>query len=250
MRCWSFHVPVPPEHARIDYPDVRMDQGAFDYGALLAHWETAARKHGAEPYIFDGRDDIDPTAPMYERVRVMVDYIEGRDPFMRPFDQPTIFLDSDAFLNADIRHIFDGDWDIGVTYRDGFPGMELNEGCILANNRRPDAVRSFFREYLATYDRLCADPNVIAKYKNIQRWRGGQLSLNRLANPMGRPSALDRLEIVGATVIYLPCWKYNFPVDRVVPAELDQKAVLHLKGQRKHLLDQIIAYQEGHHAAI
>ncbi len=241
MRAFCYHVPVPPSHSRIDYADVRMDQGAFDYDALLDQWKKAAEKFGAEWYLHRGYPGLtDTAAPMYERVREMKKYVSG--PW---FDQPTVFLDSDAFLNADIRHIFDGDFDIGVTYRHNF-GMALNEGVIFANNRNPDAVRSFFRAYLAKYDELCADPRVLEQYNgNIKRWRGGQLSLNAVANPLGLPSALDVRECAGARVAYFPCWKWNFPVDRVDATELDTKAVLHLKGQRKKLLDELKAYQEG-----
>jgi hypothetical protein len=242
MRAWTYHVPVPPDHARIDYPDVRMDQGAFDYEALLAHWENAARKHGAEPVVERGNATTDRAAPMYERVRTMLYVVSW-------IDQPTAFLDSDAFLNQDISHIFDGDWDIGVTYRHNMGASHaLNEGVIFANNRRPDAVRSFFRAYLDTYHAVLEDADLVAKYGNLRRWRGGQLSLNRLACSQGLPTALDYQGIAGARVAYFPCFKWNYPVDAVDHRLWDTKAVLHLKGARKHLLPEIIAHQEGRHA--
>jgi hypothetical protein len=240
MRAWTYHVPVPPDHARIDYPDVRIDHGAFDYEALLRHWENAARKYGADPRICEGLHGCDPASPMYERVRAMFEYVA----VSWLAHQPIAFLDSDAFLNQDIRHIFDGDWDIGLTYRHNM-AMSINEGVIFANNRHWERVRDFFRAYLDTYDRLIEDPEIQAKYQNIKRWRGGQLSLNRLACPQGLPSALDYQEIAGARVAYFPCFKWNYPVDAVDHRLWDTKAVLHLKGARKHLLPEIIAYQEG-----
>jgi hypothetical protein len=242
MRAWTYHVPVPPDHARIDYPDVRMDQGAFDYVALLAHWEKAAKKYGAEPWVC--MEGLDVCSPMYERVGCMLGYVSSGF-----FDQPTAFLDSDAFLNQDIRHIFDGDWDVGLTYRHNMGASHaLNEGVIFANNKRPDAVRSFFRAYLDTYHAALEDADLVAKYGNLKRWRGGQLSLNRLACPQGLPTALDYQEIAGARVAYFPCFKWNYPVDAVDHRLWDTKAVLHLKGARKHLLPEIIAYQEARHA--
>jgi hypothetical protein len=238
VRAWTYHVPVPPDQTKIEYPDVRMDQGAFDYGALLTHWRDAAAKYGADPWICSGSLDTDAASPMYERVRWMQAYVD-----CEAFDMPTVFLDSDAFLNADISHIFDGDWDIGCTYRHNM-GMALNEGVIFANNKRPDAVRSFFQAYLDTYHRLIENPEVRAKYQNIKRWRGGQLSLNTLACPQGLPNALDYQEIAGARVAYFPCFRWNFSCERIVPEELDTKAIIHLKGARKHLLDDLIKYQE------
>jgi hypothetical protein len=240
MRAWTYHVPVPPEHARIDYPDVRMDQGAFAYGALLDHWEQQHRRLGCDTFVYRCGPAVDVIAPMYSRVVAMLDWIGHKG------DEPTAFLDSDAFLNADIRHIFDGDWDVGLTYRHNMGASHaLNEGVIFANNRRPEAVRSFFRAYLDTYHAVLEDADLVAKYGNLKRWRGGQLSLNRLACPQGLPTALDYQEIAGARVAYFPCWKWNYPVDAVDHRLWDTKAVLHLKGARKHLLPEIISYQEG-----
>jgi hypothetical protein len=237
MRAWTYHVPVPPEHSRVDYADVRMDQGKFDYEALLSVWLSLAARYGNPARIC--RTSNDPSSPMYERVAAMLRYVE------EDFTEPTVFLDSDAFLNADIGHIFDSDWDIGVTYRHNME-MCLNEGVIFANNKRPDAVRAFFRAYLAKYDELCRDEAVLARYSgNIKRWRGGQLSLNAIACQHGLPSALDRREVAGAVVAYFPCFKWNFACDRVEPRELDTKAIVHLKGGRKHLLDDLVRYQEG-----
>jgi hypothetical protein len=238
MRAWTYHVPVPPDQTKIEYPDVRMDQGAFDYRALLSHWGRAALQLGASIEIQREYPGVELQSPMYCRV-VMMDWFVNS----KGFDQPTVFLDSDAFLNQDIRHIFDGDWDIGVTYRHNM-GMTLNEGVILANNKRPEAVRSFFQAYLDTYHRILETPEHVAKYGNLKRWRGGQLSLNTLACPQGLPNALDYQEIAGARVAYFPCFRWNFSCERIVPKELDTKAIIHLKGARKHLLDDLIKYQE------
>jgi hypothetical protein len=245
MRAWCYHVPVPPEHQRVEYCDVKVDHGAFDYEALLGHWEKQARKYADHFTRVGWRDGADETSPMYERVVAMLHDVSSDHHWIDKL--PTVFLDSDAFLNADIRHIFDGDWDIGVTYRHNMQ-MALNEGVIFANNRRPDAVRSFFRAYLDTYHAVLEDADLVAKYGNLKRWRGGQLSLNRLACPQGLPSALDYREIAGAKVAYFPCFRFNYPVDAVDHRLWDTKAVLHLKGARKHLLPEIIAYQEGRHA--
>jgi hypothetical protein len=184
VRAWTYHVPVPPDQTKIEYPDVRMDQGAFDYEALLSHWQRAACRVAATPFVERGWIGVDAASPMYCRVVAMAELVDHN------LDQPTVFLDSDAFLNADISHIFDGDWDIGCTYRHNM-GMHLNEGVIFANNKRPDAVRSFFQAYLDTYHRILETPEHVSKYGNLKRWRGGQLSLNTLACPQGLPNALD-----------------------------------------------------------
>jgi hypothetical protein len=243
MRAWTYHVPVPPDQTKIEYPDVRMDQGAFDYRALLKHWTWAAVRHADDAVVRQECTHDDGRSPMYDRAWAMMCYVYNRS----AFDMPTAFLDSDAFLNQDISHIFDGDWDIGVTYRHNM-GMALNEGVIFANNKRPDAVWSFFQAYLDTYHRILETPEHVAKYGNLKRWRGGQLSLNTLACPQGLPTALDYQEIAGARVAYFPCFRWNFSCERIVPEELDTKAIVHLKGARKHLLDDLIKYQENKRA--
>jgi hypothetical protein len=73
------------------------------------------------------------------------------------------------------------------------------------------------------------------------------LSLNAIACPEGVPSEMDRAQVAGALVQYLPChvWNYSLEMDKPhTYGELNSKAVLHLKGDRKRMVEQIIEYQE------
>jgi hypothetical protein len=256
--CFAFHASVPQAEAAVKYRDVAIDHSKFDYDRIVRHCIAAAlaAQPGARfilatdaqflsdlshPALTIVRLPLDAASPMYERVVAMCAFVRSRH-----FTAPTAFLDSDAFLNAPIANLFQGHFDIGATYRPDPGLMPINEGVIFANSRNKDLVRGFFAGYLGTYDRLCQNATVVGYYGNVKRWRGGQLSLNALTCPPGVPSELDSAKAFGARVRYYPCATFNFSIelDRPYTArQFDMKAVLHLKGPRKAILDQTIAYQ-------
>jgi hypothetical protein len=256
--CFAFHASVPQAEAAVKYRDVSIDHSKFDYGRIVRHCIAAAlaAQPGARfvlatdsqfltdiehPALTIVRLPLDQASPMYERVIAMCAFVRSRQ-----FTAPTAFLDSDAFLNAPIANLFQNHFDIGATYRPDPGLMPINEGVILAASRNKDAVRAFFTGYLGTYDRLCGNAAVTGYYGNIKRWRGGQLSLNALTCPQGVPSALDSAKAFGARIRYYPCATFNFSIEMdrpYSPRQLDTRAVLHLKGPRKAILDPIVAYQ-------
>ncbi|WP_374377219.1 hypothetical protein [Dongia sp.] len=256
--CFAFHASVPQTESAIKYRDVAIDHGKFDYERIVRHCIAAALAASEDvrfvfatdaaflpdlshPRLTIVRLPIDLTMPMYERVIAMCAFVRSRQ-----FNAPTAFLDSDAFLNLPLKQLFASPFDIGATYR-SVPGlMPINEGVIFANHRNPAAIRSFFQGYLGTYDRLAQNQTVVGYYGNVKRWRGGQLSLNALTCPPGMPSELDRADAFGAEVAYYPCTAFNFSIEMDRPyttRQLDGRAVLHLKGPRKVMLDQIAQYQ-------
>lgn len=256
--CFAFHAAVPQAEAAVKYRDVAIDHSKFDYERIVRHCIAAAlaAQPGvrfilatdaqflndlSHPALTIVRLPLDAASPMYERVVAMCAFVRSRQ-----FTAPTAFLDSDAFLNAPIADLFQGHFDIGATYRPDPGLMPINEGVIFANSRNKDLVRGFFAGYLGTYDRLCQNATVAGYYGNVKRWRGGQLSLNALTCPPGIPSQLDSAKAFGARIRYYPCATFNFSIDMERPytaRQLDAKAVLHLKGPRKIVLDQIVGYQ-------
>lgn len=256
--CFAFHASVPQAEAAVKYRDVAIDHSKFDYDRIVRHCIAAAlaAQPGCRfilatdsafltdiehPALTIVRLPLDQASPMYERVIAMSAFVRSRH-----FTAPAAFLDSDAFLNAPISNLYQGHFDIGATYRPDPGLMPINEGVIFAASRNKEAVRAFFTGYLGTYDRLCANAAVTGYYGNIKRWRGGQLSLNALTCPQGVPSALDSAKAFGARIRYYPCSTFNFSIEMDRPysaRQLDSRAVLHLKGPRKAILDPIIAYQ-------
>ena len=258
VNIFVYHFPVPPEASRISYADIRMDQGAFDYDRIIEHFLIAALSRGTEEHVYlvtsaeFGRQfrhprlavvalDVDPVAPMYERVRAMAAYARSS-----AFDADTVFLDGDAFANRSLKPVFQCPFDVAVTYR-GDPGlMPINEGVMFAASARREKVAGFFDAYLGTYDRLISHPPIVAHYGDVRRWRGGQLSLNALTCPLGVPSEIDAGAVFGADLRYLPCHGFNFSMEagqKYTADQLDGKYVLHLKGPRKQFLETIAKYQ-------
>jgi len=258
VNVFVYHYPVPAEASKISYADIRMDQGAFDYDKIIEHCLVAALSRGADVHVYlvtsaeFGRQfrhprlavvalDVDPVAPMYERVRAMAAYMRSS-----AFDADTAFLDGDAFANRSLKPVFQCPFDVAVTYRGDAGLMPINEGVIFAAHARPAAASAFFDSYVATYDKLIGHPPIVAHYGDIRRWRGGQLTLNALTCPLGVPSEIDAAEVFGAHVRYLPCHGFNFSMEggqKYSAEELDTKYVLHLKGPRKSFLDAIAKFQ-------
>ncbi|MGH6890956.1 MAG: hypothetical protein ACREEP_01740, partial [Dongiaceae bacterium] len=256
--CFAFHASVPQAEAAVKYRDVAIDHSKFDYERIVRHCIATALAvqpgarfilatdsqflgGTAHPALTVVRLPLDASSPMYERVLAMCAFVRSRQ-----FNAPTAFLDGDAFLNAPIANLFQGHFDVGATYRPDSGLMPINEGVIFVDNRNKDPVRNFFAGYLGTYDRLCQNATVTGYYGNVKRWRGGQLSLNALTCPLGIPSELDGAKALGAKVRYFPCSTFNFSIELHRPysaKQLDTKAVLHLKGPRKAVLDQIVSYQ-------
>jgi hypothetical protein len=206
VNVWTYFIVEQP---RVEY-----------FHALITHQANMVRKFcpGAKHIVVDGHDGVD----MYARACAMHEFVLSPG-----FDSPTVFLDNDAFPNRDLSTAFDEVNHVGLTLR-GTPGlMPINEGVIFA--RPTDEARGFFAAYLDTF---CGLQHVM--HAERWKWWGGQTSLNMLAGP-----AADRITL-------LPCDTWNYSPDEPQPrAVLDSKAVLHLKGPRKQLFDQLVAYQES-----
>jgi hypothetical protein len=253
-----FHLKLPDEHRMIDYADVKGDQGAFDFTGVLQHNFMMARAFNptcriiyitgetddtsfVPDYVTTVRLPLQPKWLMYERVVAVNAFMESK-----AFSSHTAFLDSDAFANWPLDRVFLLKFDVGVTFRDIDGLMPVNEGVIFAAHQPGLKARNFFRRYLATYEALCLDRPIIDFYKDIRRWRGGQLSLNAAIGTTGILSDLDQREIVGAKVRYLHCNDYNFTIKGGVEyqiAQLKRKYVLHLKGSGKTIVHAVAQFQ-------
>lgn len=261
LNVFVFHVDVPASHRSIEYVDVKHDHWEFDYKALAAHfvWATLSFHDTVRIYYVTNestvvpfehpnmtvvRLPVDSRAPMYERVRAMAGYVHSR-----AFSAHTAFLDTDAYPNRALNGVFKREFDVGVTYRTTPGYMPINEGVIFAARRRSTAaVQKFFTAYLSTYEALRIDPVVLDYYNgNIERWRGGQLSLNAVGLPPHLSAGGD-FDRDGVRVRLLPCNRFNYWVTKAIDVDRptwDAKFVLHLKGDSKHLLGHVANYQLG-----
>ena len=258
INIFTFHTSVPESASEISLPDVAIDHGAIDYDVIVEEMIRSALAFQPDAHVFFVTDadtmprlehprvsvirlPLEREFPMYERVQAMWAYAHSS-----LYQKPTVFLDSDAFINKDIGWVFHENMDLAVTYRGGGL-MPINEGVFFANARDIGAVARFFDHYLLAYRGLLSDPVVTKIYGDVRRWRGGQLSLNAVCCPLGLPSSLDTAHFLGAKIEYRPCSELNFSFEYhtnlLSKAELNSKSIIHLKGGRKILLDHVVELQ-------
>ncbi|MDA9711146.1 hypothetical protein N9U42_02130 [Luminiphilus sp.] len=258
INIFTFHTSVPESASKISLPDVAVDHGAIDYDVICEEMVRSALAFQPDAHVFFVTDTdtmkglehprvsvirlpLEREFPMYERVQAMWAYAHSS-----LYQKPTVFLDSDAFINKDISWVFHQNMDLAVTYRGGGL-MPINEGVFFANVSDTAAVVRFFDHYLLVYRRLLSDPVVVKIYGDVRRWRGGQLSLNAILCPLGVPSFLDTAQFLGAIINYHPCCELNFSFDyslkEIAQKELTEKSIVHLKGGRKIILEYLISAQ-------
>ena len=254
-----FHVKIPADAGEIKAPDIRnLDHDKVDYETLIRLNIDIALKTNPRSRVFlltDGAflSDLEPNGrlhisrlgvsarePMFERVMTMAAYVRSK-----LFDQPTVFLDSDAFLLRPIHNLFANRFDVGLTHRNIIGQMPINEGVIFANNLNRGAVQSVFDSYVASYLSIETNSHLAKLYSNLRRWRGGQLSVNSIGQG-GQVYATGMNQCGKPRVVYLPCSVYNLSQisEQEITSALQRRAsVLHLKGPRKswlHSLNTII----------
>lgn len=250
-----FHVKIPADAGEIKAPDIRnLDHNQIDYEALIRlNIDIALRTNPRarvflltdQTFLSDLKDHgrlhvsrlrVNTREPMFERVLTMAAYVRSR-----LFDEPTVFLDSDAFLIRPIHNIFMNHFDVGLTHRHIVGQMPINEGVIFANNMNRRAVQKVFDSYLASYLAIESDPGISKIYSNLRRWRGGQLSVNSIGRG-GQVYASGFSTKSSARMVYLPCAVYNLSQieEQEVNSNLPlRSAVLHLKGPRKNWINRL-----------
>jgi hypothetical protein len=212
-----------------------------DYMAVLASAVAASRRALTDCAVIvltDERSDVsgrdvrivrvpaNPAEMMYTRMRAYRALVQSGC-----LTGPTLFLDTDVILNRNFAKLFDGGFDIGLTYRDDL-AMPFNEGVILAAKGNAPQTLQFFSESLALYERIATLPSVRSRYNfNVKKWRGGQLSLGALLG-WYRPAAnIQTVELRGVRYRLFPCDGYNYAVQDGDSREtLASKWALHFKG--------------------
>jgi hypothetical protein len=258
LTFFTFHVNLPRELTTIHYVDVEHDHSLFDYDALLAHlfWAVDTLHPAARiVYVTDelstvppckGNVDVvrlplRPACLMFERVKAMAAFVEST-----AFCNNVVFLDSDAFPNRDLSPAFEKGFDIGLTYRTRPGFMPINEGVLFCTAHNKSDTRNFFRTYMGTYERLLHDEVITRYYGDIKRWRGGQLSLSCVSPPLHAKDD-NRVDApIGVKIDLLPCETHNFTLRRDAAMRgrvLNEKYILHLKGDTKKHLPSVAAYQ-------
>jgi hypothetical protein len=258
-----FHLELEDAYKKVDYVDISFDQSLVNYKAILEYHFQASRMFNPDAriiFICGEGDDVSFVPDdvvivqlplrsqwlMYERAVALTAYIHSRS-----FTSNTVMLDSDAIPNYALKTVFELNFDLALTYRQPSTLMTLNEGVIFVGvGQDGSKSRKFFERYLATYEQLCVNEFVIEKYKEIRRWRGGQLALNGAGKALGFMSEFDQTYANEALVRYLPGEDYNFsirPGESYSAEQLMRKYILHLKGPMKPDLKIIVEFQRLWH---
>jgi hypothetical protein len=244
----AFHVDMPTApsgiHDAIDY--IKTLQLTFSAAAIKA---PLARRIiltdnatefpegiGAHEII---RLALDKSALMYERMRLQLAYLQAR-----PDGRASVLMDTDVVINRDPAGIFNQEFDIGLTWRTGFPDAPFNGGLIFVGPGRQGM--SFFTDAIACYDNLAAARG-LAEFFNgsLKAWWGDQFALAALAGYREFGQRLSDGVLVNEVVVaYLPCDQFNTTLDPGINYELDdlrRKYAIHFKGNRKGMLTEYVA---------
>ena len=147
-------------------------------------------------------------------------------------DHNLAFLDSDVLVNGSLDSLFLEDFDIGLTIRD-HERHPVNGGVIVAQERRPAAVRRFFARLHDIYRQ---------HHSEASSWFGDQEALFDLLGRQNSSTLRSRmLHVEGCRIRLLPCDRYNFSPTAspaAIRTPLHDRLILHFKGQRKPLMER------------
>ena len=147
---------------------------------------------------------------------------------------PTLFMDIDILVQRSPFALFDGNFDLGLTYTTDMSRHAFNAGVMLVDPTRRDIVRGIF-------DRL--DKLVEGYRAEHQEWYGDQMALEELVDApdvtdwrgtLDRTAGDARLRLFPAHD-----WNASFALDdadKPIFAPLPDAGLVHFKGERKGLM--------------
>ncbi|MET1028083.1 MAG: hypothetical protein ABWY00_13010, partial [Dongiaceae bacterium] len=139
--------------------------------------------------------------------------------------------------------VFRRRFDIGLTWRQGFPDAPFNGGMIFVGPGTRG--RDFLLAAQDCYDRFTATPAITARFsKDLKAWWGDQFALAAVAGyrEFGQRRT-DGLRVNGIELAYLPCDEFNVTLEANANYSLDmlrQKYFVHFKGNRKGMLAKYV----------
>jgi len=249
----AFHVELPRAPSGI--------HGAIDYASVLALSFESARLRAPRARRILLTDEatrvpqsmavdevrrfpIDREALMYERMRVQSLYVEGREP-----GRVSVLMDSDVVVNREPAPVFGEAFDVGLTWRPGFPDAPFNGGMIFVSEG--GGAAEFFRKARACYDALAADVAVASLFpRDLRAWWGDQFALAAVVGIREYcERTTDGIAVDGLRVRLFACETHNFTLEPSTDYRLEdlrRKHFVHFKGNRKGLQAQYLdAMRQG-----
>jgi hypothetical protein len=243
----AFHVDLPAApsgiHEQIDYKGVlRLAFQAAAQRAPRARRVILTDENTRFPDDIGAHDilrfPLDPRFIMFERTRLQAGYLQTLAD-----DRACVLMDTDIVVNRDPVEALEAGFDVGLTWRPGFPDAPFNGGLILIADARRG--RAFMNRVLDCYTRLAADAELARLFgKDLKSWWGDQFALAIVVGYRAFAERLsDTMLLDGIKVAFLPCAEYNLtlePGQNYDRAELRRKFFIHFKGNRKGMLGKYV----------
>jgi tetratricopeptide (TPR) repeat protein len=233
-----FHVDLPGTASPFEKPD---------YRAMLVQAAAIARHRapGARIVLLTDEHTQPPAGLRVDRIvrgpvdgsRLMFDRMRMERNFLASGDATggVVFLDSDVAINRSPAEIFDGSFDVALTWRTNPWDAPFNGGVTLY--RAGPAALRFYDHLIATHAALETFAAVKARFpEGMARWWGHQLAMAATVgwDEFARRKS-DRMTVDGTAVRFLSSDDYNFAMDPALPPPegLDRRFFIHFKGSRK-----------------
>lgn len=166
---------------------------------------------------------------MLDRVRAQTQMVAILSP-----DEMIVFLDIDIIINANLEHLLEIPFDVGLTWRRAT--LPINGGIIFARNEKNGGALRFFEHFYDLYKR---------DFIEHSQWDGDQFALRDML-PDTRPwgGRMRFCECQFASVLLLHSDYYNFaPPDDLAALYDDgiirERLIIHFKGNRKRLMPAV-----------
>jgi hypothetical protein len=151
------------------------------------------------------------------------------------FQGPSVLIDVDLLIQKDPFGLFDGGFDIGLTYTDDPALHPFNSGVIFVDPARPARVRRYF-DLLAR--------RVESYAPEFQEWYGDQMAIAALLDDpdysTASPAIIDQTkDEINYRLWPTEQWNYSLPLgddNKPIFQEAPVPGILHFKGERKALM--------------
>ena len=169
--------------------------------------------------------------------RLMVEEVECWQAYFASdlFNGPTVLIDVDLLIQKNPFEIFDGAFDIGLTYTDDPSLHPFNSGVIFVDPARPENISAYFDSVSRLVEGYAPE---------FHEWYGDQMAIAEMLDDPDYSTASP--EIIGQEkrdILYrlwpTALWNYSLPLDadnKPVFQAAPTPGILHFKGERKALM--------------